>query len=596
MICRDIDVFPTKVRLLAIQEEEFSTLESTQYILIMRSAFVSMLLILLAANLKAQEFYDNFREIEEVNCPFQSGTTVEWPVGWSVYHTKNNLWDGEVDSAWCISLDYIMQVGPDYMYISAEEIDGERPVFIRTLNHPDLPVLMPPNMLFVVGGLILLEDGTILHLGTGNPPASGILISIDIPAEDGVQRDRRNNFYEFGDSTIGSYSESCFASEKFADQYLQEVVLALSLRYTIDKGYLAELGAINVYPVYYFDILAQHDIDKQWWVDTSYVIPVSELGSMPYPIENYLLPYTSPEYPSSQHISYYELSPFTLSDTAVTISVLVEEYMSLVPQPFTAFRGGLVEGSDSLRHCVELINNGGSLCLEIVEIAFEDDTKYVHKAGTVEMTTDAACMMFKAGAAMEIGDKAHLDYGSPAKGFLAMKQGSQLILNDDASMTINNTLVLQLTPTTDRTHPTVYLHPGSKLSFSETAHLEAWGSADLRLQVMMLGGTLDVDALDVNERALIEIIYPSTIDHSDHDKLIVIQDQPGQIRVLFNGEQAEQGTIYIVDLMGRVLIEESCDIAPGRYYITVNTGMLLPGWYGVIVETEGRRMATSFVR
>jgi len=346
-------------------------------------------------------------------------------------------------------------------------------------------------------------------------------------------------------------------------------------------------------PVYEYDILVHHDIDPQWWMDTSYSIPIMALGSGLY-YDNYLLPYISPTYPSSEHISYFDLAPQIASDTAQTISVVVEEYRTLVPQLFTAFRGGLVSTTDTLRHRVELINNGGNLCLQWIEITFDDNTKYLHKAGSIDMRGDASCMMFKAGATFEIAEDAQLDYGKNGMGFLAMKQGSQTILRNGAEMTINNTLVLQLSPTADHTQPTVFLYPGSTLRFSPEGNLEAWGSDELRLRVMMLGGVIDDSELSDSERALIERVYPDKAA-SQLENLVVIKDSSlDALRIYMDVAEETAGVVSITDLSGRVIFEEAIRLYPGYYYHTLDLASLPAGWFVATVSTGDSYLSAPF--
>ncbi|HLF62701.1 MAG TPA: hypothetical protein VI603_03070 [Saprospiraceae bacterium] len=547
--------------------------------------------------IRAQDFYESFRFSETLTCPFDPEAQVEWPVDWSVYHTKNNLWDGEVDSAWCISVELVVMGFNRRMYLNAEEIDGERPVFIRYMGFQSNPVALPPDMLYSAETSLSTHNGASFIIGNGYPPLSGTLFSVDIPAEDSISRDARIRFYEFQDSVDWVYSSSCFASEKFVDQYLKEVVFALSIRHSQTKGHLVEFNYFYMAPVYEFDILTQHEISQEWWVDTSYAVPIWALGSWPYYYYyNYLMPYTSPDYPSSAHIGYYDLAPEIQVDTAQTITVIVEKGMTLVPQHFATLRGQLVSPQDSIRHRVELLNNGGTMCLQLIaDFIFGDETRYTHKSGSIEMRGDLSCMMFKSGATIEIAEGASLDYGNQGIGFLAMKQGSEMILRDNAKLTIHNTLVIQLSPTWNHTHSTVYLYPGSRLTFSETGNLEAWGSNELRLRVMMLGGELDVSFLSKDERDLIEFVYPSLPILSVENKLILIKDESHhELRLYFNAEQEFAGTVMLSDLAGRILNSQLIEVYPGHFYYSLDLEDLSAGWYVAVVQTPNSWLSASF--
>ena len=236
------------------------------------------------------------------------------------------------------------------------------------------------------------------------------------------------------------------------------------------------------------------------------------------------------------------------------------------------------------------------MCLQLIaDFIFGDETRYTHKSGSIEMRGDLSCMMFKSGATIEIAEGASLDYGNQGIGFLAMKQGSEMILRNNAKLTIHNTLVLQLSPTWNHTHPTVYLYPGSRLTFSEAGNLEAWGSNELRLRVMMLGGELDVSFLSKDERDLIEFVYPSLPILSVENKLILIKDESHhELRLYFNAEQEFAGTVMLSDLAGRILNSQSIEVYPGHFYYPLDLEDLSAGWYVAVVQTPNSWLSASF--
>jgi hypothetical protein len=58
-------------------------------------------------------------------------------------------------------------------------------------------------------------------------------------------------------------------------------------------------------------------------------------------------------------------------------------YQTLEIQPFTHLRGALVQGSDTLRHILNLVNNGGNFCLNFLDLIFSGINEWTldHTAG-----------------------------------------------------------------------------------------------------------------------------------------------------------------------------------------------------------------------
>jgi hypothetical protein len=560
----------------------------------MQKYHLLLLLATLTTPAFAQSIFESFNNLEIITCPYDSGAQVIWPKNWSIYHTTNDQWDGEVDSSWCISLDGLVSPPDQYTYLNAEQIDGSRPVFFRYTGFRVKPFALLADWLYSIDAYMELQDEASLIIGQSTPPQSGVVLSFDIPAEDSISRDQRIRYFEFQDSTDWVLTSSCVATEKFADQELKEMILALSFRHALSKGPLVELGGVVFMMLYDFGVVDKTIIDPQWWMDTSYVVPLEALASNgPWNL-NFILPYTLPDYPSSAHISYLDLSPSIPSDTAQTITVVVEKYMTLNPQPFTAFRGDLVGTTDTMRHFVQLLNNGGDFCITAVEINFEDGSSYLHKAGTVSLGSDLSCMMFKSGSRFEVGENTPLDYGHQGMGFLAMKQGSQLILNNGSEMTIHNTLVLQLSPTSNHTDPTVFLYPGSHLIFGTSGNLEAWGEG-LKLRVMMLGGSLETKHLSDEELKLIEFVYPEIPAFSDREGITLIKHPSGRtLNVYLNNDHAFTGTIWMFDAIGRPLYNSTVDVPSEDFYYPMQLDGLSSGWYVISVESPNGVSSASF--
>lgn len=78
-----------------------------------------------------------------------------------------------------------------------------------------------------------------------------------------------------------------------------------------------------------------------------------------YPIG--VLKYDNLTYPSTSYFDYIDVSPNPNTTEVQIINLTINEGYTLLTQPYVQLRGAQVEG-DTLRHEVNLINNGGILC------------------------------------------------------------------------------------------------------------------------------------------------------------------------------------------------------------------------------------------
>lgn len=506
-----------------------------------------------------------------MTCTFDNTVTINAYKDWLVYQTLDDHWNGPIDSTICISLRSIPSEG-----IDLQTVDIERPIFIRSKLTESNKVWLQPNYIYDAnaGANYFGNNNASFQGGTdcADNFCSGIIVGIQIPDESGNSTAMRwYTDVPGADASDGRFS-TCIPTEYFDDNYIREFIIKLSLapNTSLDKRVRLQRGRLDAgwSPYYIDEVIA----DPSTFVDTSYNVPLYLVGYQNGPIwpaPNYLLLYTDMNsYPSSSSPAYVEARPSVNTPDPQTINLIVSDWETFIPQPFAILRGALVEGSDSIRHQVNLVNHTGDICMGgPVDFVFEDDTKYIHQGGHVNMEGLSSCMMFRNGGTFEVAEGTTMQYGQDGRGILALRSGGQLQLDKGSTLLFDGTLWLQGIPTAKHPDPQFYLDlkPGTSLIFGEHAIVLNANSIspDVKLNVYMNGGTLDDSHLSADERLLIHQIYPKPVERfSDNIKLLgnpITSVAPFEYISL--GQ--EQLMLELYDLQGRYIAKKNYNTAEG---------------------------------
>ena len=235
------------------------------------------------------------------------------------------------------------------------------------------------------------------------------------------------------------FAEQCLSTEYFDDNYLREFVI----KYSFDPDNLPVETELDIYGPwldYVYDVrnISEISIPEDDYNGQEFDHYINESGWG----QNFLLTYADTTYPSQMHPYYVEATPMVNPDTQTTINLFVEEYETLVAQPFTYLRGGKVAGNDTLRHALNLINNGGDFCMNFTELIFNGPSKFIYHSGHVDLSGKTACMMFTYGGTLEVAPNTTFYYGENGEGAIAFGKGGTIKLNKNSTLHINNDLVL----------------------------------------------------------------------------------------------------------------------------------------------------------
>jgi hypothetical protein len=511
-------------------------------------------------------YFNGFDALTPLSCPFDTTQKINYPKGWRIYQTQNGLWDGPVDASRCISAELLNSNGFKQVRIRLDQMNPAQPLFLRA-EADELALksaVLKPNHVFNVRSF--LDTLPWLSGATcAQALCSGAFVGISIPDSNGVAGGATR--WHVGIAKKPSPGvfpgiASCFPTERFADQKLREIVL----KFTFPAGFstsgkFLRLNAIIVESSNNETGLISEILAKPADLSNGiYTVNVKNAASKAnFFIKNFLLLYNASTYPSPQRPAFVEARPEPNTAVAQTINLSVDKFQTLNFQPFANIRGGLAASSDTLRHRFNLINNGGDFCLSFVDLIFSGG-EYQHAGGHLGFQNPDACMQFRDKSALRVKTGATLHYGDAGAGMLLLCAGSTLALERDATLSIDGQLVLS--ECNDALPPQqIYmdLPPGARLVFTDKAsiHNDFSKNRQMRLNVRMLGGTLDDSALSPEDRDLIRRVYPEP-SAVFADNVRVGPNPFGEILTLsYRATKTEKLRLYWSSTDGRIALEET---------------------------------------
>ncbi|MCR9099164.1 MAG: T9SS type A sorting domain-containing protein [bacterium] len=547
--------------------------------------------------LHAQSLLENiyYNDLESRPCPYDESETVLWPVGWEIYQTANGLWDGPVDSTRCITVE-ADGFNPT---IDLGQIDPEQPLFIRSTDIQN-PWLVP-NHIYLSASNVQPNTGSILKLGTDCPGGlcSGLITRINIPAETEGERSDRTYKAGIDSDNFNYYIESCITTERFEDQFLEAFVV----KFTFDEEDLSG----QILRLFYSDVEGTYDeanlfsqlIFPEWsFTGASYDATIGDVVEGEPWAANYLGIYADTTYPSTDHPFFIEAQPEINPATPQELNLYTGDFGNLRFQPFTQVRGALVEGSDTVRHELNIINEGMDWCLGvIIDLVFDGSTNLVYGGGHLDFGGETACLMFLNGSELEVQPGTDLHYGADGDGLLGLGKGGQIVLGKDSRLFINNRVVLWNHEVSPDNQTYIDLQPGNHLEFGPLSRLERVGVQEtgILLNVYMNGGTLDDSGLSPEDRLLINRIYPKVAPRL-LDNISVFPNPVGaELQWAYVADRAGTVQWSCHNALGKIVREGAVSVSRGRNIFTAPFDVPA-GVYYLTVEAEEQRGTLPFVK
>jgi hypothetical protein len=529
-----------------------------------------------------------------IPCPYDTTVIIRTYQGWEAYHTLDDSWHGIRDSTFCIDLVHLNQSGWPSPRILFDQIDVDRPVFLRALLTDENALPLTADNQYTIG--FSAYGPTSFDLGDcPDGPCTSMRAAIRIPDEAGSGTDLRWHETAPTDDMWAAYPFNlCLPTEKFEMNDLREFIVSLK--------------AVAPQPGGSFSLWSPEISDLDLFSDlirlTEDVLPQYAIGPATYLFNgswgaNYLVMHEDEGYPSPDNISYLDFLPQPNVAEQVPLSVTLAEYSGFNFQPYAQLRGGLVAGSDSLRHPLEVINEGADLCLssQIVELVWEPGDRYVHRAGHLEFHGLRSCFMFKPGSALVMDNNSVLHYGRNGRGMLALFEGSNFEMRANSHLLLEGPLVLLDPPDMEEAKDMrIVLRDNARLTFLRGSRIMNHSSlgGNKKLVVILDGGHIDLHGLELEDREKVVVIRLPV----ERVTNAVLLGNPVGEELVMSLASREAGTLMLrcLDPLGRSVMATDIGLGEGENLIRVPVHHLKSGAYLVETVVHGERQVVRFIK
>ncbi|MGB4929660.1 MAG: T9SS type A sorting domain-containing protein [Chitinophagales bacterium] len=525
---------------------------------------------------------------EDTVCIWDNTVSFTTTKKYTAYQTTDNTFNGPIDSNYCVSLRY--EEAFSGLSFWPADFDLSRSIYIKAQINDNEQIPLEKDAVYMLEEDFLNStDGLIFGNDCPELICSGLIIGITIP-DSTLTSDTTRWHVISGDSY--DYN-TCFATEKFEDQKLNSLIYKFTINPDLvevakdySPPYINQLG----------DVQLITDLTNVYGNYVGGEYNVYDYYFLSYPIG--VLKYDNLTYPSTSYFDYIDVSPNPNTTEVQIINLTINEGYTLLTQPYVQLRGDQVEG-DTLRHEVNLINNGGTFCVSVAEMIFDGNTHYIFKKGAMDLYSPMSCLMFRNGASIEVADDGHLAYGKNGTGVLGLGSGGTIKIGKNASLTINNRVSIIKNPNSVYSGD-IYmnLNKGSKLTFGQGASItnDEKSLSGGHLCIYMNGGELDMSGLDDFSRQLIRLIYPEQEKTMSANMHVYPNPVQNSFTVEIVSVEATTGEINITGLNGAVIYTKKYELEAGINAIKIQIQDLKPGAYTIQCKTNAESGSTTFVK
>lgn len=546
------------------------------------------------------EFYLPINNFSLQTCEYDPTQMIISLEDWEVYQTLNGEWDGPRDSSICINFEIDSTQNFERYFLPFSELNLNQPLFMKKLF--DDNINLDSNSIYNIRPSWHTKGDVEINLNNDCPNdiCSGMLIGLEIPDSTNTTTFLEWHQYNFNNGTF--YADYCLVSEKFTDAYLKEFIYKFSFQNAELSKQAITFSNIRFFSIYKH-LLTEIIAEPIHFENNEYNVPIEYVAGSFLWFYEYLVLHNNSTYPSTLNPYYLEALPLINPEEKATINLIISEWLNLHFQPDTYLRGALVEGSDSLRHEFNLVNNGGTFCpIDFVEIPFTDGNSYIHNAGKINFSGQTGCMMFYDGGTLEIGDNTTLNYGNVGQGILMLGKHGTIKFGKNSKLIVDNHFKLWETSIWPDEQVYIELNKGNELIFGKYARLSKntfQENGHMKLNVYMNGGILDDSNLTPEERQLINRIYPEETVEIPTQMEVQLFPNPtsAQLHLSINTPVAKEIQVSIFSLEGKLLWNNSESIQIGQNEVGLPTASLAVGMYFVKIENpDGKIIVEKFVK
>ena len=512
-------------------------------------------------------------------CPWDSNVSMSTSANWDAYQTLNDRWDGPVDSSRCISTLSSK--------LNLSDINPAKPVFVRyrILSPNTFP--LDPNELYInqYNPPFLSGNSTFLLADSTCPDqqCTSLHLGILIPDSLGTGTDTRWYSGNFSRDPFTQQTGFCFPSEKFTTQSITELYFRFQFD-QYDPTSVLTIPALDISEHFFFTSVNRFTANF-----TPGASPAIQI------FDQNLMLHDDSTYPGPKNPFYIDVGIQPNSSQQERIFMYIEPFAYLTGQPFTELRGDTVMGGNGSRHQVVLINRGGTLCFAFLELVFRQGNGFRHEKGNLSFQHPSGCMAFHPGSYLEVAAGEHFTYGQDGLGVLLLREGMEMRLEQQASLTIANRLVLDAISQDGNVH--IYLAPGRKLAFEKSAKILVGGQSanpDAKLIVHLRGGELDISPLAALSRKRISIVEEGHFSKLFEDATILYDKEEPFVSFYANENMLVELSVH--DIHGRIVWEKNFQLNQGKQLLAIPREQLHTGVYVIRLANGKNAMGLSYLR
>ncbi len=554
----------------------------------MKKVLLFCLFLFAQLYLLSQSPIDNsFNIIENVNCAYDDNVILNQVENIEIFQTIDGSIYSEIDSTICIDITADKKI-----YLN--QIDLSRPLFIREKDDYASAPELDSNSVYFSNFVFLVSDALPLELGENCEDGFCSGLSYNISSVNNTVQRKSIHLMPGGGGFLCDI-QTCFTSEKMNDQKITESLLKFTFNDTLpNDSTFIELVQHNMYKEY---SNLQGGVDELMYA-------YENNGTTTYYSQFHFYPillHQTDGIPSESNIHYYDLPVITPSDTQQIIEVYLDEYSTFFVQPFVQIRGALVDSLEEERHIIHWHDSIFNSCMNaIIDRVFANGDQYFFHGGNIHFSSTMSCMQFKQNSAMNIVNNADMWYGNDGNGILMLRGGSTINIGKNASLTIDGKLwMLDRKEATEPEQIYMELNSGSHLKFTKNAIISNLYSLDgnMKLNIYMNGGTIDLKELKPEFRKYINLIYPT---EELIEKSIRIYPNPNysnELNISFeSGSENNSANIQIHDITGRKLYQKNVSVRSGNNELIIPTSFLKNGFHIISIHNNGKIYSQKFIK
>ncbi len=508
----------------------------------MKNLLISVLTIFTTFSLIGQYDYIDIvtGDIVEVTCPNDPNVSINSYENYEIYQTVDDLANGE-------RLPICLNVNSSDGSIPINEIDVSRAVFIRYIGDT---IFLESNNVYSTSQFGFSESGLIFDVDNDctNDLCSGVIIEFLHSGPSGTAYPSQVIF-PFTNPKTSYIDAECIVTEKTDLNMITSFIFKFHIEEIVSGGFI-RLNDLFLSQSYSDVIEQQVVIAEENWDGEKYAIRTQTL-SQDYQFIK-IVKHHEPGVPTSQNISYTTLNPEINSSTPKTIELAINRYeMDLLFQRNCQLRPGLLEGSATERHELIIEDLGGNMCFTSVEIVINDDTE-LKIGGGVNIDNKTGCIQVQHEGVLSFVGEGFQHYGYAGVGNLYLREGAIVNLDKGSHLYFDGHLILSQAVEPEIGDSLIIdLKEGRTLTFTEASSIQSMDGS--KLYINMLGGTIDIEGLEVDSRANIVLLYPETEENNLNSSLTVFPN-PSSDYIFINSVKEDLiSHIHFYTLEGRLV-------------------------------------------